>query len=62
MMKIEQDLPVTAGWGHLCAAEYVTLCVDGALYHAAPRGEDVFTTYVGLSLGIGFAGPWSREM
>lgn len=62
MMRIEQDLPVTAGWGHLCAAEYVTLCVDGALYHAAPRGEDVFTSYVGLSLGLGFAGPWSRQM
>lgn len=62
MMRIEQDLPVTAGWGHLCAAEHVTLCVDGALYHAAPRGEDVFTSYVGLSLGVGFSGPWSREM
>jgi len=61
-MRIQHDVPLTAGWAQLCAADGVSLCMDGALYHSKLLDQDVFASYVGLTFGVGYSGPWSRDI
>jgi hypothetical protein len=67
MMRVEQERPLTGGWGQICGGNYWAVCIDGAIYHgdlgyAVAVAEPVFTTYVGATLGFGIGGPWEREL
>ncbi len=61
-MRLEDESPIHAAWGHLCGGNFVAICIDGAFFRGRVEPQIATAGYAGLTVGFGMGGPWTREI